>query len=153
MKDILYTWQFSDKKNRGSLWYVLAASIALGLIIWWFLTNQYGMSFIILLISGIYFFVENNSAENIIVEIANQGIQVENSFYDNWSIDSYCFVFHWEAPYYLRLFLNKKWLRQIDIRIDDERFTDLQSLLPDLINWSESQKLTFSEKLIILLKL
>lgn len=153
MKEVIYEWQFSDKKQRGSLWYVLAASIALGLIIWGFLTSQYGMSFIILLISGIYFFVENNSSEEIIVEVSDQWIKVENSFYDIWSIDSYCFVFHWESPYYLRLFLNKKWLRQIDIRIDDERFWNLQNILPNILNTSESKKLTFSEKLIILLKL
>lgn len=153
MKEIMYEWQFSDKKHRGSLWYVLAASIALGLIIWGFLTSQYWMSFIILLISGIYFFVENNSSEEIIVEVSDQWIKVENSFYDIWSIDTYCFVFHWESPYYLRLFLNKKWLRQIDIRIDDERFWNLQNILPNILNASESKKLTLSEKLIILLKL
>jgi len=41
MSDLLYLWSFDSKKNRSSLWYVIVLSIAIGLIIWGFLSKQF----------------------------------------------------------------------------------------------------------------
>ena len=153
MKELLYKWEFSDNKQRGSLWYVIAASIALWLIIWWFLTNQYGMSFIILLISGIYFFIENNSQDIIGIQVLPEWIQVESTLYDLGSIHEAKFVFYNENPYFLRLQLTRKGLKQIDIHINQKQYSDLQTILPQLFQLWESSKLTVTEKMIILLKL
>jgi hypothetical protein len=111
------------------------------------------MSFIILLISGIYFFVENNTRDRVDIRIVPEGIFIENSFYDKTSIESGHFVFDGEIPYYLRISLNKKGLRQLDIHINQQNFSDLQEILPTLFPLTESVKLSFSEKMIILLKL
>lgn len=50
-QNTLFTWEFEDEKQRSPLWYMIALSIAVGLIIWGFLTRQYGMSIVIMLIT------------------------------------------------------------------------------------------------------
>lgn len=94
--NILYTWTFEDKKDRGSLWYIIALSIVIWLAIWWFLTKQYWMSFIVLLIAWISYFVENNSEDTINVELNELGIKIWNSFYDYSKINSFYYVYNWE---------------------------------------------------------
>lgn len=153
MSQILYSWKFSDSKNRGNLWYTIAFSLVLGLAIWWFLTKQYGMSFIILLIAGLVYFIENNSQEEIAVVIKDQWIKIDQSFYDYGKIQSYNFVFQWENPIFLRLFLKKQALRTLDLRIDENIIHTLKDILPQLIEESEKQEITLSEKLIKTLKL
>ena len=47
------------------------------------------MSFIILLISWLVYFVENNSEDEIQVQITEQGLYISNTFYDYSSIKKY----------------------------------------------------------------
>ncbi|MDQ7023256.1 MAG: hypothetical protein Q9M97_07095 [Candidatus Gracilibacteria bacterium] len=98
MKNMLYSWTFPDTKNRGQLWYSIVFSIIIGLVIWGFLTKQYGMSFIILLLSGLVFYIENNSSDTIAIEITELGMKVDEFFYDYSKIESYT------------LFMNEKML-------------------------------------------
>jgi len=67
--NILYTWNYEDAKDRSPLWYVIALSVAIWLIIWWFLTRQYGMSIVIMLVWGFFYFLENNAEDDISVAI------------------------------------------------------------------------------------
>jgi len=76
MSNILYSWKFDDKKNRSQLWYIIAFSVVIWLAVWWFLTKQYGMSFIILLLSGLILFVENNSEDSVEVQISDMWIYI-----------------------------------------------------------------------------
>ena len=76
MSKVIYEWEFDDNKNRWTLWYIIALSIVLWLSIWWFFTKQYWMSFIILLIAWLVYFVENNSSDEIKVEILDLWINV-----------------------------------------------------------------------------
>jgi hypothetical protein len=48
---------------------MIALSVVIGLVVWGFMTKQYVMSFLIILITGISFFIENNSEENITVTL------------------------------------------------------------------------------------
>ena len=74
--DTIYTCTFSDKRERGTLWYIIALSIVIGLSIWWFMTKQYWMSFIVLLIAWLVYFIENNSDEEVKVLVTAMGIKV-----------------------------------------------------------------------------
>jgi len=78
----IYNWQYEDTKNRSPIWYVIALSVAVWLILWGFLTRQYGMSLVIMLVSGFFFFLENNSDENVRVDVSELGIKVQDHFYD-----------------------------------------------------------------------
>lgn len=153
MSNIIYEWSFSDKKNRGKLWYILAISVILWLSIWWIFTKQYGLSFIVLLIAWVSFFIENNSSDIIDISISELWIKVWEYFYDFSSIEDYSFIYNWENAIYLRLNLNKKWIKKIDLKIDNEICSNLKNTLPNFIKEVKWWELTSSEKIINLLKL
>ena len=149
----LYTWKFNDKKNRGSLWYIIALSIVIWLSIWWFLTKQYWMSFIVLLIAWFGYFIENNSEDQVEVEIKELWIKIAWTFYDYSSIDSFWIVYKWENATLLRLNLNRRGLRHIDVKIDNNLASDLKNILTEYIESAGKINLSLSEKIIQLLKL
>ncbi len=151
--NILYSWAFEDKKNRGSLWYIIALSIVIWLTIWWFLTKQYWMSFIILLIAWISYFVENNSEDVINVEINELWIKIWNSFYDYSKISSFYYVYNWDKAIFLRLKINKKWVKIIDLNINNNIVKELKNILPNFIEEDSKWELSFIEKIIKILKL
>lgn len=151
--EILYTWNFNDEKNRSALWYIIALSIVIWLVIWWFLTKQYWMSFIVLLIAWLSYFIENNSPEQIEVIISELWMKIWNTFYDYSKIDSYTFIYSWENATSLRLHFNKKWLRYINLPITNNLVSDLKWILNNFIEENPKGELSFSEKLIKILKL
>ncbi|MDD5769385.1 MAG: hypothetical protein PHE25_00305 [Candidatus Gracilibacteria bacterium] len=153
MNDIIYNWSFSNDKNRGSMWYIIAISIIIGLIIWGFLTRQYVMSFLIILITGVSFFIENNSQENTDIYISNLGIKINSSFYDFSKIASYSFIYDGEYAIYLRLALNQRGIKYLDLDIDNNIAGILKNILPNFISEDEKAELSFTDKLIKILKL
>ncbi len=153
MSNIIYEWSFSDTKDRGKLWYILAISIILWLSIWWIFTKQYWLSFIVLLIAWVSFFIENNSSDTIEIIISELWIKVWEYFYDFTSIEEYSFIYNWENAIFLRLSLTKKWLKKIDLKVNNEICSDLKNILPNLAKEAKWWELTNSEKIINLLKL
>jgi hypothetical protein len=152
-QEIIYNWKFEDKKNRWSMWYIIALSIVIWLSIWWFLTKQYWMSFIVLLIAWLSYFIENNSEDEIIVDVTNLGIKIWESFYDYSKIDSFSFIYNQQNAVYLRLNLNKKWIRNINLIVDNNITWELKPILNEYLEENPKWELSFSEKLIFLLKL
>lgn len=153
MSNTIYEWNFSDAKNRGKLWYIIAISVILWLAIWWIFTKQYGLSFIVFLIAWISFFIENNSAETVEITITELWIKVWDYFYDFSAINDFSFIYSWSDAILLRLSLNKKWIKRIDLKIDNEICSELKKLLPNYIEEVKWGELTSSEKIINLLKL
>jgi hypothetical protein len=151
--ETLYTWKFSDKRERWTLWYIIALSIVVWLSIWWFMTKQYWMSFIVLLIAWLVYFVENNSEEEIKVEITSLGIKIWMSFYDYSKIDSYSFIYNNENAILLRLNLNKRWLKKVDLTVDNNSTHDIKNVLLNFLEENPKWELSFSEKIISKLKL
>jgi hypothetical protein len=153
MSENIYSWEFDDNKNRWTLWYIIALSFVIWISIWWFFTKQYWMSFIVLLIAWLVYFVENNSEDLVEVIITNLWVKIAWVFYDFTGIESFWIVYKWEDPILLRLNLNKKWLRNIDVKIDSTIVKDIKNVLLDYIKEIPKIELTFSEKMIKLLKL
>lgn len=150
---MLYSWTFPDDKGRWQLWYIIVLSIIIWLVIWWFLTKQYWMSFIILLLSGLIFYIENNSEDIINVEINELWIKVSEYFYDYSKIDSYTFIYEWENAVILRLNLQKKWIKIIDLKIDNTVVLELKQILPNFLKENEKEDFSFTDKIIRMLKL
>ena len=111
------------------------------------------MSFIVLLISWLWLFVENNSDDDMIIEINELWVKAWDSFYDFSRIDSYSFIYSWEKAIFLRLNMNKKWLRNIDLIVNNEVVSKLNNILPNFLEENPKEELTISEKIISLLKL
>lgn len=153
MSEKIYTWEFDDKRNRWSLWYIIALSFVIWISIWWFFTKQYWLSFITLLISWLIYFVDNNSEDTIIVTITELWIKISWAFYDFTSVESFWVVYKWEEAILLRLNLKRKWLKNIDVKVNNDNISDIQNILLNYIEETPRIELTFSEKMIHLLKL
>lgn len=153
MTNYIYSWKFEDKKDRSQLWYIIALSIVIWLAIWWFLTKQYGMSFIVLLIAWLVFFVENNSEDVIEVKITDLWIYIWESFYDYNGIQGFSIWYLGDSAEILRLYLNKKWIAVLDLKVNNNIITDIQNTLSQFIEDSGKVELTGTDKLIRFLKL
>ncbi len=153
MSNILYSWKFEDKKNRSQLWYIIAFSIVIWLAVWWFLTKQYGMSFIVLLLSGLMIFVENNSEDIIEAKISDMWIYVWESFYDFESIAKYSTAYQWDNALFIRIYLKRKWVAVLDIKLDNQILWDIQHTLDQYIENSWKTELSQTDKIIRLLNL
>ena len=151
--EIIYSWNFEDTKNRGSLWYIIALSIVIGLVIWGFLTKQYGMSFILLLITWIAYFVENNSEDQVNVNITELGITIWETFYEFTKIASYSFIYDHGNSIFLRLNLTKRGLRELNLNVNNDITAELKRILPNFVEESWEWELSFTERMIHLLKL
>lgn len=152
-ENLIYTWSFSSDKQRWKLWYIWALAIVIWLVVWGFLSQQYVMSGLIILISWVYLFVENNSEENIQVWVSPLWIQVNNYFYEYSKIQSYYFIYNQNEAVVLRLHINKKWLNILNLNVNNQITLDLQNILRNFIKEDVNGELSFSEKLIRILKL
>ncbi len=150
---MLYSWVFIDKKDRWRFWYTLAFSLVIGLVIWWIFTGQYWMSFMVLLLSWLMFYIENNSKDEIEVQITELGIKIDDTFYDFSKIQSYTFIYEWEHAILLRLNLLKRGINLLDIHIDNSVASELKEILPQFILENPQEDLNFIDKLIRILKL
>lgn len=151
--EIIYTWTFSTEKNRWQLWYIIWLSIVVALVIWGFLSKQYWMSFVIILLSWFYFFMENNTDDEITVNISELWINIWNNFYDYSRIISYSFIYNGQNAESLRLELTNKWIRNIDLKVDNQITSELKNILINFLEENPKAELSFSEKIIKLLKL
>jgi len=152
-QNTLYSWSYNDSKNRSPLWYMVALAISIGLIIWWFLTRQYGMSIVIMLVAWFFYFLENNTEDEVKVSITDLWIMVQESFYDFSRISAFSVIFSWENAVYLRLNTTKRWVSTINVRVDNAIISTIRPMLAHAIEENPKQELTFIEKITHGLKL
>lgn len=151
--NIIYTREFEDNKDRGPYWYIIALSIIVWIVIWGFLTRQYWMSFVVLFLSGLFYYIENNSEDIIKVILTDLWIQIGQNFYEYTKIEKFTYIYEWENPVFLRLVVNKVSLKNIDLKIDKNTFLELKNILPNYIEEDTKGELSFLEKVIHKLKL
>lgn len=152
-ENIIYNWNFSDEKNRWMMWWTLAIAIVIWIVAWWIFSGQYWLSIVFILAFWVMFFVENNSEKNINVEITNLWIKIWKEFYDFWKIENFSFIYNKENPVYLKIILNKRWIKTLILKVDNKICQDLKEILPNFIKEEKDSDLSFSEKLINFLKL
>ncbi|MDD4151954.1 MAG: hypothetical protein PHR68_05035 [Candidatus Gracilibacteria bacterium] len=148
-----YSWSFSNEKNRGTSWYLIAITVMIAFVIWGFISKIYMMSISILLVSGLYFFSENNANDETNIEISDLGIKVDSNFFDFSKISSYSLIYEDDKAIILRLKLISKGFKILDLKIDNEITKDLKAILPSYIEEDPKEDLTTIEKIIRLLKL
>jgi hypothetical protein len=154
MSEVLYSWKFSSKKDRSPTWYIIALSAVIGIVIWGFITRQYWLSLVLLLAAGIVFYVENNSEDEVSVNITESGIQLAESFYDFSKINQYIFMTNWNQTTLVRFFVNKwRWNRFLDIDVSSQIAQDLKTILPNFLPEWQTQELSTIEKIIHLFNL
>jgi len=154
MSNILCSWQFDSKKSRWATWYIVVLSIAIWLIIWWFLSKQFWMSFVIIILIWLVFYIENNWEDIVWVNIIQQWIKIWSSFYSFSEIKNYRIIYENENAVLLKLNLLKKvWIVSIDINIDNTIVVDIKNILINFIEEKTDRQLTFIEKMMRILKI
>lgn len=151
--NILYSWEFEDKKDRWPYWYIIALSIIIWISIWGFMTGQYGMSFVVLFISWIFYFIENNSEDIVKIILTDVGVQIWKNFYEYTKITNYSYIYENDMPIFLRLVINKVSLKNMDLNINQEIIQNLKEILPNYMEEDTKWELSMMEKLIRKLKL
>lgn len=151
--NILYSWEFEDNNDRGPYWYIIALSIIVWIAIWWFITNQYWMSIVILFISWLFYYIENNSEDVINVTLSDVWVQIWKKFYDYSKIEKYTYIYEWENPILLRLVINRVSIKHIDLKINMQNMTETKNILPNYIEEDAKWELSFMERLIYKMKL
>ncbi|PZM85552.1 hypothetical protein DLH72_02060 [Candidatus Gracilibacteria bacterium] len=153
MENIIYSWNFSEEKNRGALWYIIAISVIVGVVFWGIMTKQYGLSIVIMLAAGVTFYLENNSGTLVNVSISSLGIKIGENFYDFGKINNFSFIYYKGNAVYLKLVLNKRGLKALNLRVDNKVCEDLKQILPNFLKEEKDGDLSFTDKLINILKL
>lgn len=154
MSDLLYSWSFDSRKNRTTSWYVIVLSIAIWLILWWFLSKQYWMSFVIIILVWLIFYIENNSNDIVDVALLDTWVKVDSNFYSYSNIISYTIIYENDNAVLLRISTaNKVGSRNIDIWIDNDTIKNSKPILDNFLEENNREQLKFIEKLIRLLKL
>lgn len=152
-KNILYTWKYDDSKNRWPLWYIIVASLAITLFIIGFITKVYGMSFLVVILSWVYFFIENNSEDETLVEIQNLGIKVQENLYDYSRIESFCILYENTQAAYLQLHIKKRNVHTLHIRVNNEISEGIRPILSQYIKEDSQREISFLEKILRICKL
>lgn len=151
--NLLYTWSYEDTKDRSPIWYMLALSAAIWIIIWWFLTRQYGMSIVVMLAGWFYYFLENNAEDSVSIGITQLWVRVQENFYDYSKIGGFSLVYNWENAVFLRLAIKKRGISVLNIKVDNNIARDIRPILGNYTTESEKQDITLTEKIMHLLKL
>jgi len=111
------------------------------------------MSFVVLLVAGVAFFVENNSEDHVNVRVSDLGIKVGDKFYDFSRINSYTFMYSGENAILMRLSLNQRGIKMIDLKIDNSIASELKSILLNFIEENPQKDMSFVDRMIHFLKL
>lgn len=149
----LYRWNFEDKKDRSALWYIIALSVVVWMVIWGFITKQYGMSFLFMLLAGIVFYVENNSEDEISVQVTNLWMRVGEKFYDFSRITSFAFMYDGDQCIYLKLRIRQQGIPVIQLKVNNTITSELRPILAQYIEENPKEELSFLDRLVHILKL
>lgn len=153
MNEYIYAWSFNSWKNRWNLWYIIALSVIIWLVIFSFLTKQYILWFLVLLMSWVYYFIENNSSDEVKIYVYDLWIKIDNNFYEYTKINFFTVIYKDENADVLRLYINNKLTNTIDLKIDNPIITELYPILNEKIQENTAWWYTLVDKIVNFLKL
>lgn len=124
--------------------------LSIALIAWGIFMGIYILAVVVFIFAGVYILIENNSPEQVKVEVDENGILVSESFYDYAKIESFGIIYNGATPYLLRLKLRTRGFRILDLhmRPDIVNTADLRAFLGNYLHEDEKSELTTTEKLL-----
>lgn len=150
----MFNWEFKTKKEKSASWYSKALVISVAFVIWWIFTGLYMMSIVVIIAFWVYMLIENNSPDIIKIEIDDNWILVWDNFYDYPKIESFWIIYNKNIPVYLRLRLNTKGFKILDIVLDKNLNTSqIRAFLLQYISEDEKNELSSMDKIVDYLKL
>lgn len=100
-----------------------------------------------------YFFIENNSEDETLVEIQNLGIKVQENLYDYSRIESFCILYENTQAAYLQLHIKKRNVHTLHIRVNNEISEGIRPILSQYIKEDSQREISFLEKILRICKL
>lgn len=78
------SWEFSEHepRKRSLRWYIIAGVLALGLIVWGMLSQNFMFSLIIVLAAFIIYLLDNQAPLKVRVSLKKNGVQINDRLYD-----------------------------------------------------------------------
>lgn len=113
----MFEWTVPGKKNHSASWYTIAGILTLSLAIWGIISGIYALTFVVVIMAGVYILLENNAPETARAIVNQNGVGVGEVFYDFGQVAGFSIVFDHEVPRYVRVSLKKNNLRTIDIPV------------------------------------
>lgn len=89
------SWEIDDIKKypRDKKWYIIAAIIAVGLIVYALITKNYFFALIIILASGLIIYFDNEPAKRIPFSIKYNGFQLANTFFEFQTVRNFYIIY------------------------------------------------------------
>lgn len=150
----MYHWQFASRNERPQSWYIVALVVVVFLVIYGIVQWLYMMSVVAFLFAWVYIMKENNAAPLTDVNVTENGIQVQDTFYEYSQIASFAILYDQEIAKMLR-FSVKKWITSlIDIPItQDVNPAELRNILLKNISENPDAEFTKSDRMIQAMRL
>ncbi|PIY96812.1 MAG: hypothetical protein COY66_02690 [Candidatus Kerfeldbacteria bacterium CG_4_10_14_0_8_um_filter_42_10] len=122
----LMEWKFSEYEEyeRGTVWYIMAAAIALGFLFYAVFTNNFLFALIIIIASLIILFQVNRKPDKINFKITEQGVVIGSSFHSYRDINKFWIIYN--PPNSKTLYLSYKATLRPDITIPLENKNPLK---------------------------
>ncbi|MDD2565342.1 MAG: hypothetical protein PHZ26_00710 [Candidatus Gracilibacteria bacterium] len=118
------------------------------------MTGLYIMSIVIIILVGVYFLVENNSPDELGIEINDNGILVGEIFYDYPKLESFGIIYNKNIPLFLRIRLKTRGFKLLDIPLDENiKISELRTFLLNYIEEDEKSEISSLERLMYYMKL
>lgn len=150
----MFAWTFSNQKNRSASWYIIVTIVMLTLLIYGIITQLYLMAIVVILFTGIYIYVENNSIPEIRVILDSKTIQVDTTQYFWDDFTSFSIPKMNGHAYFLRLFPKNKLSTYIDIPFSESvNIDELQIFLSEFLLENENSELSQMDALLHMSKI
>ena len=150
----MYHWQFASGHEKPASWYIAALVVVLFLVIYGIIEWLYMMSIVAFLFAWVYIMKENNSAPITDVDVADTGIQVQETFYPYTDMNSFAIIYDGNAARMLRLWLKKGISTLIDIPLtSDVNPAELKKFLIQYVTENEHAEFSKTDKMIQAMRL
>lgn len=122
----MFSWTFSNDKNRSTTWYIVVSIIMLTLVIYGIIAQLYLMAIVVVLFAGIYIYIENNSAPETRVIVDEKKILIDTSEYFFENFASFAIMQAEGRAFFLRLHSKKTLSPPLDVPFWE--YTDVNEL-------------------------
>ena len=130
-----FTWSFPEFKQheRSRRWWTWFIIIDLVLLVFALFTANFLFALIIVIITGIFIFRQYHGAEEITCSIADDGIEIDDHFYEWRDIENFWFAY--EPPRVKELYIKFKSYLQpnLTIPLQDENPIEIREFLSQYI--------------------
>lgn len=132
----LMDWAFDEHEHtkRSLQWYIITSLIAIGLIVYGIMDNNYLFVLIIILIAFIYYVQSRNTPLRLTFALYQTGIQIGETFYLYRELKNFAVVY--EPPLVKRLYFEAKNMslrNEISIPLLDQNPIKVRKILLDFL--------------------